>query len=250
MPLFSANLGLLWSELPLPCAIRAAAKAGFVAVEFQWPYNYDPIVIRAALDETNLPALSLNTELGSKAQGTFGTCAQRKLGQRSVEQALAYAQTIGARAVHALPGIADGEEAWRVFEETLRFACDQAKDMNILIEPLNGDDVPGYLLQSLDDAIGLIERINHPRLKLMFDFYHIGRMHNDPIKRFRDAFSHIGHIQFASVPDRGSPDHGALNFDSVFAAIDDTGWSSPLGAEYRPDGPTEATLDWLVRYKS
>jgi len=250
MPRFSANLGLLWSDLPLPDAIRAAAQAGFDAVEFQWPYDYDPMVVRAALEETGLPLLSLNTERGSKSQGAFGTFAWRNVGNQSVELALSYARAVGAQAIHALPGITAGEEAWQAFEDTLRYACDISEDTTILIEPINPIDVPGYLLDRLVDAIELIERINHPRLKLMFDFYHIGRMHDDPIKQFQDALPHIGHIQFASVPDRGAPDHGALNFDDVFAAIDNAGWSNPIGAEYRPDGPTDATLDWLARHKS
>ena len=247
---FSANLGLLWSDLPLPDAIRAAAQAGFDAVEFQWPYDYDPKAVRAALEETGLPLLSLNTERGPVSKGAFGTCARLDAGRQSVQLALTYAQAVRAPAIHALPGIAEGEDAWQVFEDTLHHACDIADDTTILIEPINPVDVPGYLLHRLDDAIDLIERINHPCLKLMFDFYHIGRMHDDPIKQFRDALPYIGHIQFASVPDRGAPDHGALNFDDVFAAIDDAGWSNPIGAEYRPNGPTEATLDWLARHKS
>ncbi len=250
MPRFSANLGLLWSDLPLPDAIRAAAQAGFDAVEFQWPYDYDPKAVGAALEETGLPLLSLNTERGPESQGAFGTCARRNVGKQSVELALSYAQTVGAQAMHALSGIAEGDQAWKAFEDTLRHACDISDDTTILIEPINPIDVPGYLLHRLDNAIELIKRVNHPSLKLMFDFYHIGRMHDDPIKQFQDALPHIGHIQFASVPDRGAPDHGALNFDDVFAAIDDAGWSNPIGAEYHPNGLTEATLDWLARYTS
>lgn len=250
MPRFSANLGLLWADLPLPDAIRAAAWAGFDAVELQWLYDFEAAQVRAALDETGLPLLSLNTEKGPQDLGAFGTCAIAELGRNSAQKAMTCARAVGAPAIHALPGITSGKVAWQTFEDTLRFACDAASDLTILIEPINRYDVPGYLLHNLDDAVALIETIGHPRLKLMFDFYHIGRTHDDPIARFHDALPYIGHIQVASVPDRGAPDHGALNFEDVFAAIDSAGWSKPIGAEYRPIGPTEASLGWLKKYKT
>lgn len=250
MPRFSANLGLLWADLPLPDAIRAACGVGFDAVETQWPYDADPGDVREALDETGLELLSINTAKGDPKSGEFGLGAVASQGAQSVRAAFDYAEAVSARAVHVLPGICEGPEAWAIFEENLNLACDLAGERIVLIEPINPIDVPGYLLHSLEDAIGLIERINRPQLKLMFDFYHIGRMEADPIARFTDSFSHIGHIQFASVPDRGAPDHGALSFDEVFAAVDASGWMTPIGAEYRPAGKTEASLGWMAKYRS
>ncbi|MCB1346732.1 MAG: isomerase, partial [Rhodobacteraceae bacterium] len=58
---FSANLGFLWADLPLPHAIRAAHAAGFDAVECHWPYDSDPALVRTALQETVLPMLGINT---------------------------------------------------------------------------------------------------------------------------------------------------------------------------------------------
>lgn len=250
MPQFSANLGLLWADLPLPDAIRAARQYGFDAIETQWPYHADPTDVRVALRETGLEMLSINTSKGVGEVGEFGLAAIPERGAQSVRDAFSYADAISARAVHVLPGICEGTKAWATFEENLRLACDLAGGRTVLIEPINPHDVSGYLLHSLTEAVELIEKIDHPRLKLMFDFYHIGRMDPDPIDRFHDVFPLIGHIQFASIPDRGAPDHGALNFEEVFAAVDASGWASPIGAEYRPVGKTEASLGWMTPYSS
>jgi hydroxypyruvate isomerase len=59
----------------------------------------------------------------------------------------------------------------------------------------------------------------------------------------------IGHIQFASVPDRGAPDHGEVDFNYLFRMIEGLGYDRPLGAEYKPGGDTDATLAWLRAYR-
>lgn len=249
MSRFSANLGLLWSDLPLPAAIRAAGAAGFDAVEAHWPYQENAQDVSAALMETGLPMLSVNTPRGIANRGEFGVGALPEHGEESVLQALELAERIDAQAIHVLPGIAAGPAAWTTFEKTLRLACRVSGARMILIEPINQFDVPGYLLHSLTDALAVIEKINHPNLKLMFDFYHVGRIYDDPLAEFQRAFDHIGHIQFASVPDRGPPDIGDLDYHAVFEAIDASGWTKPLGAEYRPSAETEASLGWMSEYK-
>ena len=247
MPRFSANLGLLWADLPIPDAIRAAKAAGFDAVEVQWPYAHDAHDLKAALEETGLDLLSLNTPKGDAEKGDFGLAAHAN-GAVSIATAIDYAEAVNAKAIHVMPGIAVGEVAWETFEENLRLACDLAPTRTILIEPINPYDVPGYLLHTLEDAVALIERVNKPNLKLMFDFYHIGRMHPNPIPQFTRVQHHVGHIQFASIPDRAAPDQGMLDYAEVFAMLDDLGWNKPLGAEYRPYGKTEASLGWMKRY--
>ncbi len=246
---FSANLGMLWANRSLPDAIFAAKAAGFDAVECHWPYSTDPEDVRSALKETNLRMLSLNTRRGDHASGDFGLGADAEQGRASVIEAADYARAIDAQSIHVMPGVYSGPKAWKTFTETLDFACEHAAEKTILVEPLNPHDVPGYLLGDLDAAVGLIESINRPNLKLMFDFYHIGRMNADPIRCFRNVRHHIGHIQFASVPDRGKPGQGSLDYQMVFSELLKSKWSKPLGAEYRPVGKTDASLVWMQAYK-
>lgn len=249
MTRFSANLGFLWNDLPLPDAIRAAKAAGFDAVECHWPYATPASETRAALVETGLAMLGINTVRGNPGENGLAALPGRDAEARAaIDQALAYAHEIGAGAVHVMAGFALGDEAESTFLDNLRYACDQATEHGtiILIEPLNRHDAPGYFLKTTDQARAIVETIGAPNLKLMFDCYHIGRTEGDITTRFAALKAIVGHVQFASVPDRGTPDHGELDYATIFAAIAAEGWASPLGAEYKPKGPTGDSLQWMT----
>lgn len=251
MTRFSANLGFLWADRPLPDAIRAAKAADFDAVELHWPYDTPTAEVKAALADTGLALLGLNTRRGDIAAGDNGLCAipGREVEARAaIDEALAYASEVGAGAVHVMAGFAAGPEAHAVFVEALKYATKRARPLGItaLIEPLNRHDAPGYFLETTDQAKAIIAEVGADNLKLMFDCYHVGRTEGDLITRLTDLLPLIGHVQFASVPDRGAPDHGEINYTAVFAAIGALGWTHPLGAEYKPNGDTDATLGWMT----
>lgn len=245
MSTFSANLGFLWTELALPDAIRAAKRAGFAAVECHWPYDTPAEDVRAALDETGLPLLGLNTAKGEAGQNGLSALPGRTADARAaIDQAVAYADAVGAEAIHVMAGFASGPEAEAAFSDALRYAC-AATGRTILIEPLNRHDAPGYFLQTTDQAAAVIQELGLPNLKLMFDCYHVGRTEGDVMTRSKALLGLIGHVQFASVPTREAPGRGELNLDAVFAHFDGLGWTAPLGAEYKPGGATEPTLGWM-----
>ena len=247
MTRFSANLGFLWADRSLPDAIRAAGAAGFDAVECHWPYETPPAETRAALAETGLPMLGLNTRRGDVGAGDNGLAALPGRGaeaRAAVDEAIAYAVAIDAGAIHVMAGKAEGSRARAQFEETLHYAC-TSTDRMILIEPLNRHDAPGYFLRTTDQAREIIAALALPNLRLMFDCYHVGRTEGDILTRFRDLMPIIGHVQVASVPDRGPPDHGELDHAYLFDGLRRLGWTRPIGAEYRPGGPTDQTLGWL-----
>lgn len=251
---FSANLGFLWKDRSLPDAIRAAKTAGFDAVECHWPYDTPVDDVNSALNETGLAMLGLNTRRSTLDDGQNGLAAlpDRVADARaSIDEALRYAEAIGTRSVHVMAGFAHGTTALDTFTANLSYACTcaEALDITILIEPLNRHDAPGYFLQTTDKARAIIAEVDRPNLKLMFDCYHVGRTEGDIVTRLKDLLPIIGHIQFASVPDRGTPDHGEINFAHVFAEIDAIGWDRPVGAEYKPVGVTSATLDWMQKLR-
>ncbi|MDF1728532.1 MAG: TIM barrel protein [Sulfitobacter sp.] len=251
---FSANLGFLWTDRPLPDAIRAAAAAGFDAVECHWPYDIPANQIVDALHETGLPMLGLNTRRGDPAAGENGLAAlpgREDEARAFIDEALDYAAAINAANVHVMAGFASGGRARDTFCENLRYASARGADrgIDILIEPLNRHDAPGYFLQTTDQAAEIISEVAAPNLRLMFDCYHVQRSEGDVTTRLAALLPHIGHIQFAAAPDRGTPDQGELNYAHVFAAIRDLGWDQPLGAEYKSALPTDQTLDWLARMK-
>lgn len=247
---FFANLGFLWADLPLPEAIQAAMAAGFDAVECHWPYGVPADAVRAALDASGLKMLGLNTRRGNVAAGEMGLAALpgREVEARAgIQEAVRYASAIGAANVHVMAGRAEGAEAGAVFLENLRFACAEAAraGLVILIEPLNLRDAPGYFLRDTVQAAAVIKAVGAQNLKLMFDCYHVELTEGDVVQRLENLLPIVGHIQFAGVPDRGPPDRGDLDYDRVFRAIEKMEFDAPLGAEYKPGGPTEDTLGWL-----
>ncbi|MEX0346399.1 MAG: hydroxypyruvate isomerase family protein [Rhizobiaceae bacterium] len=252
---FSANLGFLWKELALPDAIRAAGVCGFDAVECHWPYDTAPKDVIAALDDTGLSMLGLNTAPGEVKQGEFGLSAipgREPEARDKIDQAIAYAGATGTKSVHVMAGNSEGSGAHDTFCTNLDHACARAAkhDINILIEPLNHRDVPDYFLKTADQAISIISQLGHPNLKMMFDCYHLQIIAGDVIGQFHRCLPHIGHVQIASVPDRGPPGGGELNYRQVLGEIATAGWTRPIGAEYRPAGTTEASLSWLAGFRA
>ncbi len=254
MTKFSSNLGFLWSDLPLPDAIHAAKACGFDAVECHWPYDVPASEVLAALQATDMEMLGLNTRRGNTDQGDNGLSAlpdRLHEARAAIDEALAYAVAIKATNIHVMAGFSDGQAAHETFVANLRYATKlaAAHDITILIEPLNGYDAPGYFLKTTQQARTIIEEVAAPNLKLMFDCYHVQLSEGDLTHRLQDLAPIIGHIQFASVPDRGTPDHGEVNYGHVFDSIKKLGYAKPLGAEYKPVGPTDQSLGWMQEFR-
>ena len=252
---FSANLGFLWQQIELCDAIRAAAAAGFQAVEFHWPYEVDAALVAATLKETKLPLLGLNTRLGDKEAGEFGLSAVPGRQEQAIgyiDEAVSYAVETNCRNIHVMAGKSDASaRAEQIYRENLHYACQEASvhGINILIEPINQRDVPGYHLSTIEAAIQTIEAVASPNLKLMFDCYHTQIMQGDICQRLEKYLDFIGHVQIAAVPDRAEPDHGELNYPEILSFLDHTGYNGYVGAEYRPRTTTEQGLSWMSAYQ-
>lgn len=249
---FSANLGFLWTELALPDAIRAAARSGFDAVECHWPYDTPVNEITAALRETNLIMLGLNTRRGRATENGLSAIPGRESeAVAAIDEALEYALAVGASSVHVMAGITSHPGSHEVFCQNLLYACQRAapEEITILIEPLNPYDAPGYFLNSPWQAIDIINQVNEPRLRLLFDCYHHQIINGDICRSFERLFPYIGHVQIASVPDRTQPNKGEINYPYILSRIEELGWSRPVGAEYKTGGQTEMTLDWMEQFK-
>lgn len=247
---FSANLGFLWERLPLPDRVAAAKAAGFDAVEFHFPYDVPAPALRAAIGA--LPVLAVNTRRGDRA-GDFGLSAvpgREAEARAAIDEAIAYAKAIGARAVHVMagrPGDASGEKAHRLFLSALDHAAGRASEsgIDILIEPINQRDAPGYFLRTTDQAAAIIGELGRANVRLLFDCYHTQITEGDLTRRLERLMPLIGHIQIAAVPTRAEPDEGELAFDRLLPAIEAMGYSGFIGAEYKPRGGVEAGLGWL-----
>ena len=248
MAKFSANLGFLWTELELPEAIRAAARCGFDAVECHQPYAIPSFELKKVLEETGLPMVGLNTEGGEDGNGLAGVPGMEKLAEAAIEQAVDYATVTGTSHVHVLAGCsAETQGARQTYVANLKYATALAANagVNLVIEPLNHRDAPGYFLNSVEQAIDVIDEVGASNLRLMFDCYHVQILQGDLTKRLEACMPHIGHIQFASVPDRHEPDEGEVSYERLVAFIDRLGYEGFIGAEYQPRRGTEEGLGWL-----
>ncbi len=172
--------------------------------------------------------------------------------RRYIDEAIAYAQATGTRNVHVMAGRTDkGAAANQTFCDNLAYAtfAAAAHNITILIEPLNYRDAPDYHLQTAEEAGDIIEQVGADNLKMMFDCYHLQIMGGDILMRAKTFMPHIGHIQFASVPERAETEKCELNYPLLLPRLYEAGYQGYIGAEYKPSGPTDNSLDWMAAYR-
>ncbi len=244
---FSANTGFLYKGLPFIERIRAAAAAGFDAVEFHdEAQSADPAALADALAETGLPVLGLNVRMG-ETSGCGAVPGAEAQARADIDAAAAVAEAVGAAAIHVLSGKAAGEAARASLGANLRHALDRFAG-TILIEPICAAAIPGYFLDSLELALAIRAEIDHPRLKILFDCYHVETGEGRCLERFRDAAAHVGHVQIASVPGRNEPTGGELDYAALLPAMAAAGYGGAFGCEYRPlVAPGEALAELRER---
>lgn len=253
MPNFAANLTLLFTELPFLERFQAAAEAGFRGVEFLFPYEHPPDVLRAQIEQHNLTVALFNLPPGNWQAGERGIAALpgRKADfEHSLEAALEYAKATGAGRMHVMAGMVAEDErpaARDTFVRNLRNAAPvfAKHGLDLLIEPLNPQDMPGYFLSRIDEAVALLDEVGEPNLKLQFDVYHRQMTEGDVVRGLREHFPCIGHIQIANVPGRHEPDFGELNYPFLFEVLDELGYDGWVGCEYRPRAGTVSGLGWF-----
>ena len=256
-PKFAANLTLLFADLPFLARFEAAAAAGFQAVECQFPYAVPAGVIKDELAAHELRLVLYNLPAGDWAAGDRGIgCHPDRVDEfrSGVEQALAYAEALDCPALNCLAGILPAgvteAAARRTLVANLAFAAatTAAVGRTLLVESINGHDVPGFLLRRTQDAAAVIGEVGAPNLKLQLDLYHAAREGEDPVATIDQYGALIGHVQIADVPGRHEPGTGVLDFPAAFAALDRAGYAGWVGCEYNPRGATVEGLVWRTPY--
>jgi 2-dehydrotetronate isomerase len=251
MPRFSANLGFLWTQLPLLGRIEAAARAEFRAIELHWPYDTPAREVRAICARLGLELLCINTPVGNAAKGEFGLAAvpgREQDFQAAFDLSVAYALEAEAQSIHVMAGVvppSQREAAAGTLVENLAIAANKARGLTLLLEPINPRDKPGYFYARLEEAVAIIEHVGAPNLRLMFDTYHVGVADGDIMMKLQKYLPMIGHVQIAAVPSRAEPDEGEINYAAIFSVLDRIGYSGWVGCEYKPRGDTNAGLTWM-----
>jgi hydroxypyruvate isomerase len=259
MPRFAANLTFLFNEVPFLERFGEAAHAGFRAVEFAFPYDYQPREIVERQRAHKLDIVLFNAPPGDLKLGDRGTAS---LPEREHEfaagivTALRAAKAFNCPRIHVMAGLVpagvDADELdrrRRTFIRNLRFACTEAAEqgVTILIEPLNRIDNPGYFLTTQAEAHAIREAVGAANLKVQMDLYHAQIVEGNLAYQLRRWVDHIGHIQIAGVPGRTEPDAGEINYAYLFRVLDEIKYAGWVGCEYRPVGSTTAGLAWMYR---
>jgi hydroxypyruvate isomerase len=254
MPRFAANLTMMYGEHPFLDRFEAAARDGFRAVEFLFPYEFDAHDIRSRLDAHGQTQVLFNAPPGDWAKGERGLASlpgRQGDFQASVRLALEYAAVLGNERLHVMagliePGLFRGAHR-AVYLENISWAATQAgaQGITVLIEPINGRDMPGYFIHRQEEAHAICAEIGASNLRVQFDFYHAQIVEGDLSVKLREQITGIGHIQVAGVPDRHEPDEGELNYPYLFRLVDELGYSGWIGCEYRPRAGTSKGLGWM-----
>ena len=255
MPHFAANLTLLFNEVPFLDRFEAAAKAGFTAVEFLFPYAFPVDEIGKRLRDNGLTQALFNLPPGNWDAGEKGFAALPERFddlKQSLVTALPYAQATGVKRLHLMSGLADrgDRRAVEAFYKSVTWAAEffSPYGIDVVLEPLNTRNTPNYFLNDFGFARDVIEELKIPNLKLQFDIYHCQILHGDVTMRLREMMPIIGHIQIASIPSRHEPDDEELNYPFLFAELDKLGYGGFVGCEYNPRGKTTDGLGWFKPY--
>jgi hydroxypyruvate isomerase len=255
MPRFAANLSMLFTEVGFIDRFAAAARAGFRAVECQFPYVESAETIAAQLQKHDLQMVLHNLPAGDWAAGERGiACHPDRVDEfrQGVAQAIAYATVLGCPQLNCLAGIAPAGVTADMVRDTfianLRFAASEMKaaGLRLLVEPINTFDIPGFYVSRTDQALELIDAVGADKLYLQYDVYHAQRMEGELGNTLVRYLSRIAHIQIADNPGRHEPGTGEINCVWLFRHLDAIGYAGWVGCEYKPATTTEAGLGWLA----
>jgi len=273
MPYFAANLSLLYTEHAFLDRFEAAARDGFKAVEYLFPFAFEPREIAAHLQANGLHQVLFNTPPGGTdadsiqqawdagSRGLACIAGREAEFRAGVALALEYAGALSCPRIHVMAGLIppglDREAVQPAYLANLRWASQEAakQGVEVLIEPINTRDMPGFFLNRQDHAHEIVATVEALNLKVQMDLYHCQIVEGDVAMKLRTYLptGNVGHIQIAGVPDRHEPDGGELNYPYLFSLLDELGYTGWVGCEYRPQrgaqaGGTSAGLGWLKPY--
>ncbi|WP_371225035.1 hydroxypyruvate isomerase family protein [Roseovarius sp. 2305UL8-3] len=249
MPRFAANLTMLFQEVPMLERFELAKEAGFDVVEILFPYEEPGQDIRSALIRHDLSLCLINCPPPNYNGGARGFAAVPGGEDRfryDFKRALRYASLLKPTFIHIMSGEAEqGDAAHQTLVENLRWACAEAPEQSLTIEPINTDDLPGYYLCDFDHAVAVLDEVGAPNLGLQFDAYHAHKITGDTMALWDRLGSRAVHVQVSAAEGRHEPVKGAIDYPAFFDRLDRDGYAGVVSAEYHPAGRTSDGLGWL-----
>ena len=259
MPRFAANLTMMFNEVSFLERFGAAARAGFHAVEFLFPYDYPADQIKAELDDHKLELVLFNMPAGNWSAGDRGLACDPASVQHvrdGVSTAVGYARVLGCRQIHLMAGIrprgATEGAMYDTYLANVQFAAAELArhDMTLLLEAINTRDMPGFYLNTSHQAFDLMDAAGASNVRFQYDVYHMQIMEGDLATTLKKHIARIGHIQIADPPARNEPGTGEINYPFIFEWLDAIGYLGWIGCEYRPKSTTTDGLAWMRQWTS
>jgi hydroxypyruvate isomerase len=255
---FAANLGMLFPEVDFLERFARARAAGFRGVEYPFPYAHDKRLLNDRLRALGLEQVLFNLPPGDWAGGERGiACQPDRRGEfrDGVGTAIEYAQALDCRRINCLAGTAPGiphELAFDTLVDNLRFAAVElgSAGIELLIEPINTRDMPGFFLSGTAQALALMDAVGSGNLLLQYDVYHRQIMHGDLARDLERCLPRTAHIQIADNPGRHEPGTGEINYTFLLAHIERLGYGGWIGCEYHPRGDTLEGLSWMAPHRA
>jgi hydroxypyruvate isomerase len=247
---------MMFNEWAFLDRFKAASDAGFDAVEFLFPYEHPAEKVGLALAGGELEQALFNLPPGDWNNGERGMAAipgREAEFRAGIETALAYVHETGVKRLHMMAGHADPKDpaAQKAYRASIAYAADKLGEhgIDLLLEPINGKDMPGYFLNDFDQAAAYVRESGRPNVKLQFDMYHCELIHGDVGARLEALYPLVGHVQIANAEGRHEPDGTKPDYAKLFAQLDSLGYAGCVGCEYRPRAGTLEGLGWFAPWK-
>jgi hydroxypyruvate isomerase len=259
VPAFAANIDFLFSGRVAAEGVTSAAAAGFRGVEVGYLTGGQLPAVRDAARShaVDIVLTSLNPgDLMSGGPGYMGVPGQRRAVEREMRSGLRVAKSLRCFRISVPPSrVPNGIERTACLEalaDHLAIAADIAapEGVDVLIEPLNSIDWPGFLIDCTADALNVIEATERNNVGLQLDLYHAAMQGEQALASIRRSLPHLRHVQFADVPGRHEPGTGELPLNAAFELLDGLGYAGWVGAEYIPSQSVELTLSWLSDFNA
>ncbi|TDO55100.1 hydroxypyruvate isomerase [Kribbella sp. VKM Ac-2571] len=256
----SANVSMLFTELPYPERFAAAAQAGFRVVESWWPFavpdpstaEVDDFVRTVSAAGVSLGALNFyGGDIPGGERGVASHPDRQEQLTANVRVMVRIAERTGCRLFNLLYGQLDDRWSRDEQEKTATAAIGAAAsavatvDGTVLIEPLTKGLNGRYPLLTADDVLRLLSGPlrDIDNLSLLFDTFHLGSNGVDLLATASTV--PVAHVQLADSPGRGEPGSGALPIDATLDALKAAGYEGVVACEYKPTTDTLESLGWI-----
>ena len=258
MPRVDVCIEAVFDTLPMVERAKRVSDAGFDAVEF-WFYDFDCVTKETERGmaefgkfcaDNNI--LINNAVVNSPDAGIGGSLvdpADRTKYIARLKETIKICKDLNCHAAitctgNALPGVSLEAQKQCVID-TLKAAAEvaEAANFSLHLEALNTlVDHEGYFLHSAEEGGDIIRQVGSPRVKLLFDVYHMQIMAGNIIARIEALSDVIGHFHAAGVPGRHDLDIGELNYTNILKSIDSLNYKGMFGLEYWPAGDEMESL--------